>query len=145
MLHIKRDPLWGPLVACGAMCNGSRATWEQSDGGLPKHPYHCSTHASTALRPACHPPSPGPSRQPQWLIVDGLQGGSGEAFDWHQLRTQAAELTPHSSHGWLLAGGLTPDTVAGEAHFGAVQAAGCLFTMHLCSTGLAQGSTLRPG
>lgn len=58
------------------------------------------------------PLPPAGSRQPQWLIVDGLQGGSGEAFDWHQLRTQAAELTPHSSHGWLLAGGLTPDTVA---------------------------------
>ncbi len=55
-------------------------------------------------------------RQPQWLIVDGLQGGSGEAFDWHQLRTQAAGLAPHSSHGWLLAGGLTPESVAGGPH-----------------------------
>ncbi|KAL4420937.1 hypothetical protein ABPG77_001420 [Micractinium sp. CCAP 211/92] len=58
------------------------------------------------------PLPPAGSRQPQWLIVDGLQGGSGEAFDWHQLRTQAAGLAPHSSHGWLLAGGLTPESVA---------------------------------
>ncbi|KAL4452784.1 hypothetical protein ABPG75_008446 [Micractinium tetrahymenae] len=58
------------------------------------------------------PLPPAGSRQPQWLIVDGLQGGSGEAFDWRQLRTQAAGLAPHSSHGWLLAGGLTPDSVA---------------------------------
>lgn len=72
---------------------------------------------------ACHkclccspPPHPTPrrSRQPRWIIVDGLQGGSGEAFDWGRLREQAAAFAPHSSHGWLLAGGLTPDSVAGE-------------------------------
>lgn len=59
-----------------------------------------------------HPPHQH-SRQPQWIIVDGLQGGSGEAFDWARLREQAAAFAPHSTHGWLLAGGLTPDSVAG--------------------------------
>ena len=58
-----------------------------------------------------HPPR---CRQPHWLVVDGLQGGSGESFDWDELRLQAAGFAAHSSHGWLLAGGLTPDSVAGE-------------------------------
>ena len=53
-------------------------------------------------------------RQPHWLVVDSLQGGSGESFDWGELRLQAAGFAAHSSHGWLLAGGLTPDSVAGE-------------------------------
>lgn len=61
----------------------------------------------------CMPVSLSPCRQPRWLIVDSLQGGSGEAFDWRQLRAAAPDLAQHSSHGWLLAGGLTPDTVAG--------------------------------
>jgi phosphoribosylanthranilate isomerase len=53
-------------------------------------------------------------RQPHWLVVDGLQGGSGESFDWGELRLQASGFAAYSSHGWLLAGGLTPDSVAGE-------------------------------
>lgn len=47
--------------------------------------------------------------------MDGLQGGSGESFDWHRLRQQAGSFAPLSTHGWMLAGGLTPETVAGEA------------------------------
>ncbi|EFN55247.1 hypothetical protein CHLNCDRAFT_11532, partial [Chlorella variabilis] len=67
-------------------------------------------HADKAGRvQSALPPSPG---TPRWLIVDSLQGGSGEAFDWRQLRAAAPDLAQHSSHGWLLAGGLTPDTVA---------------------------------
>ncbi|PSC74964.1 phosphoribosylanthranilate isomerase [Micractinium conductrix] len=58
------------------------------------------------------PLPPAGCRQPHWLIVDGLQGGSGEAFDWQQLRRQAAGFAASSTHGWLLAGGLTPETVA---------------------------------
>lgn len=53
-------------------------------------------------------------RRPHWIVVDSLQGGSGEAFDWQQLRQQAGGFAPLASHGWLLAGGLTPDSVAGE-------------------------------
>jgi phosphoribosylanthranilate isomerase len=42
------------------------------------------------------------------VLVDGLKGGSGEAFDWHRLEP------PHGSgrNGWILAGGLRPDNVA---------------------------------
>ena len=65
-------------------------------------------------------------RQPHWLIVDGLQGGSGESFDWHQLHQQASGFGQLSSHGWLLAGGLTPDTVAGAHTAGmVVECASC--------------------
>jgi phosphoribosylanthranilate isomerase len=40
-------------------------------------------------------------------LVEGLQGGTGQNFDW----TIAAELT-RLGHSFLLAGGLTPDNVA---------------------------------
>jgi hypothetical protein len=54
-------------------------------------------------------------RRPTWLIVDSLMGGSGEAFDWKALRRGAVrQLEGLSTHGWLLAGGLTPETVAGK-------------------------------
>lgn len=46
--------------------------------------------------------------------MDSLQGGSGQAFDWRQLRQQAAGFALLATHGWLLAGGLTADSVAGE-------------------------------
>lgn len=47
-------------------------------------------------------------RRPEWLLVDGLKGGSGEAFDWAALR-----VPPDLAHrGWLLAGGLAPTNVA---------------------------------
>ena len=40
-------------------------------------------------------------------MVDGLQGGTGQSFDWHI----AAQLAQRG-HSFLLAGGLTPDNVA---------------------------------
>ena len=40
--------------------------------------------------------------------VDGLQGGTGERFDWELARALSAE-----GHPFLLAGGLTPDNVGG--------------------------------
>ena len=40
-------------------------------------------------------------------LVDGLQGGTGQSFDW----TVAAQLS-QQGHEFLLAGGLTPDNVA---------------------------------
>ena len=40
-------------------------------------------------------------------LVEGLQGGTGESFDW----TIAAELSQQGHH-FLLAGGLSPDNVA---------------------------------
>lgn len=50
-------------------------------------------------------------RAPDWLLIDGMQGGSGQALDWQNLSVPASEAT----RGWLLAGGLTPDNVAQAA------------------------------
>lgn len=41
-----------------------------------------------------------------WVLLDSLQGGSGERFDWSSLNP------PLGRNGWLLAGGLTPENVA---------------------------------
>ncbi|KAG0567348.1 hypothetical protein KC19_7G128200 [Ceratodon purpureus] len=43
-----------------------------------------------------------------WVLVDSLQGGSGEQFDWRNFQAPSME----SRRGWLLAGGLTPSNVA---------------------------------
>lgn len=43
-----------------------------------------------------------------WLLVDGPRGGGGERFDHDALRPLVADL----DRPWLLAGGLTPETVA---------------------------------
>lgn len=44
----------------------------------------------------------------QWVLVDGQQGGSGQALPWAKL-----VLPAHlGSKGWLLAGGLHPGNVA---------------------------------
>lgn len=40
-------------------------------------------------------------------LVEGVQGGTGQSFDW----TIAAQLA-HQGHSFLLAGGLSPDNVA---------------------------------
>ena len=47
-------------------------------------------------------------RRVQWLLVDGQQGGSGQALPWDKMKAPH----DHSSHGWLLAGGLNADNVA---------------------------------
>lgn len=49
--------------------------------------------------------------QPDFLLIDGMKGGSGEAIDWKALQVPVHEAT----HGWLLAGGLSPDNVAKAA------------------------------
>lgn len=41
-----------------------------------------------------------------WVLLDSLQGGSGERFDWSSLNP------PLGRNGWLLAGGLNPENVA---------------------------------
>jgi phosphoribosylanthranilate isomerase len=43
----------------------------------------------------------------QTLHVDGVEPGSGQAFDWNALNTSSLR-----GRRWLLAGGLTPDNVA---------------------------------
>lgn len=47
-------------------------------------------------------------RPADWVLVDGLKGGSGEAFDWNNLQRPLG----WASRGWLLAGGLHPGNVA---------------------------------
>ncbi len=42
----------------------------------------------------------------QTLILDGLEAGSGEVFDWASIDTTSLQ-----NRRWLLAGGLTPDNV----------------------------------
>lgn len=54
--------------------------------------------------------TPLPQRAVQWVLLDSLKGGSGESFDWCNLRPPVKACTL----GWLLAGGLTPGNV-GEA------------------------------
>ena len=42
------------------------------------------------------------------MLLDGMTGGSGETYDWAQVRAPEGV----SSKGWLLAGGLAPHNVA---------------------------------
>ena len=49
--------------------------------------------------------------QPDFLLIDGMKGGSGEAIDWEALEVPVHEATK----GWLLAGGLSADNVAQAA------------------------------
>ena len=50
----------------------------------------------------------GPRRVVDWLLIDGVNAGSGTAFDWSKLKAPKGA----SRKGWLLAGGLTPENVA---------------------------------
>eukprot|EP00892_Ulva_mutabilis_P008007 jgi/Ulvmu1/5579/UM023_0116.1 len=50
-------------------------------------------------------------RRPEFLLLDGMQGGSGQALDWAAMKVPVHEAT----QGWLLAGGLSPDNVAKAA------------------------------
>ena len=53
----------------------------------------------------------GPRCTVDWLLVDGEVAGSGEAYDWDNLRIPMG----CSRKGWILAGGLTPDNVVRAA------------------------------
>ena len=48
------------------------------------------------------------SRQADWLLLDGLKGGSGQTYDWERLQKPPLQ---EGMQGWLLAGGLTPQNV----------------------------------
>ena len=50
----------------------------------------------------------GPRRVVDWCLVDGVVAGSGETYDWHNVRPPKGV----SRKGWLLAGGLDPTNVA---------------------------------
>ena len=49
----------------------------------------------------------GPRRTIDWLLVDGGVAGSGETYDWTNLRVPRG----CSRKGWILAGGLDPENV----------------------------------
>lgn len=48
------------------------------------------------------------ARNVEWVLLDGITGGSGEAYDWTQVQAPNGV----ASKGWLLAGGLGPHNVA---------------------------------
>ena len=48
------------------------------------------------------------SRSVEWVLLDGMTGGSGETYDWAHVRAPEGV----ASKGWLLAGGLAPHNVA---------------------------------
>ena len=50
----------------------------------------------------------GPRRVVDWILVDGETAGSGETYDWTNLKPPRGA----SRKGWLLAGGLDPENVA---------------------------------
>lgn len=47
-------------------------------------------------------------RHVQWLLIDGQQGGSGQALPWANMKIPAHI----ANKSWLLAGGLHPDNVS---------------------------------
>jgi phosphoribosylanthranilate isomerase len=51
-------------------------------------------------------------RTPDWVLLDGAVGGSGEGYDWSGVDPPAG----HAARGWLLAGGLGPANVADAVH-----------------------------
>lgn len=54
------------------------------------------------------PEGPPLTRSIDWVLLDGMTGGSGQTFDWRSLQVP----TSLSKRGWLLAGGLNPSNVA---------------------------------
>ncbi|KAK9822225.1 hypothetical protein WJX81_001438 [Elliptochloris bilobata] len=85
--------------------NGARAAYLALPPELPVV-YVLHADAGGALQTPL-PPIKGP-RQPEWLLVDGLTGGSGQALDWARLHVPSGL----ARRGWLLAGGLAPANVA---------------------------------
>lgn len=53
------------------------------------------------------PLTPLPSTAPDWVLLDGAVGGSGEGYDWGGVEPPAGVAVK----GWLLAGGLSPASV----------------------------------
>ena len=65
-------------------------------------------HVNAAGEILTPPPPADCGRRPDWLLVDGQTGGSGEAYDCTRLRVPEGA----AARGWLLAGGLHPGNVA---------------------------------
>ncbi|CAI7789269.1 unnamed protein product [Closterium sp. NIES-53] len=77
--------------------------------GVVQTPLPSSLAPSSASSSASSSSSSCP--QPDWILIDGMQGGSGERFDWSNLKVPAGE----SRRGWILAGGLNAENVAEAA------------------------------
>ena len=74
-----------------------------------------------------------PPRTPEWVLVDGAVGGSGESFEWGGV-DPPFDL---ASAGWFLAGGLGPGNV--EAALAALQPTGVDVSSGVCGPdGLAK-------
>jgi phosphoribosylanthranilate isomerase len=93
--------------------DGARASLEGIDARLGVVWVMHSTPEGEIVTPA--PPfwKGDGERAVDWVLIDGLQGGSGQALDWNKLSSQVpamAQLTG-GVKGWLLAGGLKPENV----------------------------------
>lgn len=84
--------------------DGARASLRQL---APALPVACVLHADKGGRILTPLPAKRGERLADYVLVDSLQGGSGEAFDWANLSVPRGV----SSRGWILAGGLTPENV----------------------------------
>lgn len=93
----------------------------------------------SAGKPTCPTPAEAcaaagaPLRVPDWVLVDGAVGGSGEAYDWGGVDPP----TDQAAAGWLLAGGLGPANV--EAALQALRPTGVDVSSGVCGPdGLAK-------
>jgi phosphoribosylanthranilate isomerase len=88
--------------------DGARSAWMQ---GLPetlKFIYVVHANKNGVIQtPFPEDKSNHHQRIVDWLLVDSMQGGSGEKFEWSNFQAPAK----CSKEGWLLAGGLTPQNV----------------------------------
>jgi phosphoribosylanthranilate isomerase len=107
-----------------AACSAAGITTAQLHGdgaraALPHLPPHLSVvyviSVDAAGKATCPTPAQVcaaagmPVRTPEWVLVDGVVGGSGEAYEWSGVDPSTAD---HAAEGWLLAGGLGPANVA---------------------------------
>lgn len=106
-----------------AACEAAGITTAQLHGegarsALPHLPPHLSVVYVMTVdkdgKPTCRTPSQVCAdagvalRTPDWVLLDGAVGGSGEGYDWAGVDPP----TGHAAEGWLLAGGLGPANVA---------------------------------
>ncbi|XP_002962023.2 N-(5'-phosphoribosyl)anthranilate isomerase 1, chloroplastic [Selaginella moellendorffii] len=54
-------------------------------------------------------PQPVAGAPVEWTLIDSIQGGSGESFDWESLSRPGLGFV--GKRGWFLAGGLKPENV----------------------------------
>lgn len=110
---------------------------------LPDLPSHLGVVFVMSVDPSGKPTCPTPAevctaagkplRTPEWVLVDGAVGGSGEAYEWGGVDPPL----DHATEGWLLAGGLGPGNV--EAALSALSPTGVDVSSGVCGPdGLAK-------